>query len=277
MTMLFLAHTTHDAISAQTLRQALEAQGYTCWRAPGYATPATSTYPRIIEYGILGSAALVLLWNESAARDDEVTRQLVLAQRLHRPVVPVVVDQTPLPHTLRVSASVIGALSSYDTVAQLLTLLPAADSLDPLLTCAEQAARESISARKTAIELATGLLARNEHREEVLALLDYLARHDLITGVREKAQEALDAEAQKRLRPSDAPALPLQEDERHLFAATCSRCGHTSQFDKRRVCAAQGPILRHIGQTTDKKLDTLQLSCAYCTQSMLVQVDCDGY
>lgn len=276
MTMLFLAHTIHDTASAQTLRQALEVQGYTCWRAPGYATPATYTYPRIIEYGILGSAAVVLLWNESAARDDELTRQLVLAQRLHRAVVPIVVDQTPLPHTLRLPASVNGVVSSYDTIAQLLMLLPAADSSDPLLTCAEQAAQESISARKAAIDLATTLLARNAHREEVLALLDYLARHDLITGVREKAQEALDAEAQKQRRPPDTPALPALAEGRHLFTATCSRCGQTSQFDKRRVCAAQGPILRHLRQTRDAR-DTLQLSCMHCAQSMLVQVDCEGY
>lgn len=41
------------------------------------------------------------------------------------------------------------------------------------------------------------MLARNEHREEILALLEYLARHDLMTGVREKAQEALTADMQR--------------------------------------------------------------------------------
>jgi hypothetical protein len=206
-----------------------------------------------------------------------MTRHLLLAQRLHKPVVPVVLDQTALPHTLRVPGGVSGPVSSYDTVAQLLALLPAVDSLDQLLPCAEKAAQESISARKTAIDLATALLARNEHREEVLALLDYLARHDLITGVREKAQEALDAEEQKQHGPPATPLLLHPEDEHHIFSVTCSKCGQISHFDKRRVCAAQGPILRHIRQTTDKALDTLQLSCVHCAHSMLVLVDCKGY
>lgn len=278
MTTLFLAHTPHATASAQTLRQVLQAQGYTCWCPPGYATPAMHAYARIIEDGILGSAALVLLWDASAARDDQVTQHVLFAQRLCKPVIPVLLDQTALPTTLIVPASVAGPPASSATVAQLLALLPAARSADPLLICAEKAAQESISARKTAIELAAALLARNEHRAEVLALLAYLARHDLMAGVREKAQAALDAEAQRQAGPQAAPLLLHPEDARHIFPVTCNHCGQISYFDKRRVCSAQGTIiLRQARRSEKKELDTLELPCAHCPNSIVALVDCEGY
>lgn len=278
MTMLFLAYASHDSASSQTLCQALQTQGYTCWRAPGYATPDMSGYARIIEYGILGCAALVLLWDASAAQDERVTRAVLFAQRLRKAVIPVLLDQTALPNTLVVPATVAGPPASYDTVAQLLTLLPAAQSADPLLICAEKAAQESISARKTAIDLATALLARDEHREAVLALLEYLARHDLMTGVREQAQAALDAEAQRQQGPQAAPLLLRPEDSRHIFPATCNHCGQISYFDKRRVCSARGTIiLRQAKRSEEKELDTLELPCAHCSNSIFVLVDCEGY
>jgi hypothetical protein len=39
------------------------------------------------------------------------------------------------------------------------------------------------------------MLQRNEQRAAVLTLLAYLARHDPMIGVREPAQEVLDADA----------------------------------------------------------------------------------
>lgn len=130
MRTLFLSYTSSEVASAETLRQALEVQGYTCWRAPAYVTAAMYTYPRVIEYGILGSAALVPIWSASAAHDDWVTRHLLFARRLRKPVIPVVLDRTALPNTLIVPASVAGPVSNYDTVAQLLALLPAPQSPD---------------------------------------------------------------------------------------------------------------------------------------------------
>ncbi|HEY1350024.1 MAG TPA: toll/interleukin-1 receptor domain-containing protein [Ktedonobacteraceae bacterium] len=240
MTTLFLSHTPNDTAGAETLRQALEVQGYNCWRAPGYAAPGMYSYPRIIESGIVGCAALVLIWNAAAARDEWVIRHLLFAQRLRKAMLPVLLDQTALPNTLIVPATVAGSVASYDTIAQLLVLLPAPQNQDPLFICTQKAAQESISDRKTAIDLAGDLLARNEHREEVLALLEYLALHDLMSGVREKAQEALAADARQQQGPQAAPPLLRPEDSRHTFPVTCEQCKQISYFDKRRVCAAHG-------------------------------------
>jgi ribosomal protein L37E len=277
MTTLFLSHTPNDTACAETLRQALETQGYNCWRAPGYVTPTMYTYPRIVESGIVGSAALVLIWNAAAAHDEWVIRHLLFAQRLRKAMIPVLLDQTALPNTLIVPATVTGSVASYDTIAQLLALLPALQSADPLFACAEKAAQESISDRKTAIDLAGNLLARHEHREEALALLEYLARHDLMSGVREKAQEALAADTQQQQGPQAAPPLLRPEDSRHIFPVTCEQCGQISYFDKRRVCAAHGPVLRQARRIAEKELDTLELPCAHCPHRMLVLVDCEGY
>ena len=87
-----------------------------------------------------------------------------------------------------------------DIVIQLMQegLLPPPDSVDPLFALAQLAASSLLSERKAAIQQANAMLERNEQRPTVLALLGYLAQHDLITGVRDLAQEALDADARRR-------------------------------------------------------------------------------
>ena len=78
------------------------------------------------------------------------------------------------------------------------SLLPPPDSVDPLFTLAQLAASNLLSERKAAIQQASAMLERNEQHAAVLGLLTYLAQHDLMMGVRELAQEALDADARRR-------------------------------------------------------------------------------
>src|SRR5262249_12099661 len=87
-----------------------------------------------------------------------------------------------------------------DIVTQLMqeSLLPPPDSVDPLFTLAQLAASDLLSERKAAVQQANAMLERNEQRAAVLAILAYLAQHDLMIGVREQAKEALDADSNRR-------------------------------------------------------------------------------
>src|SRR5947208_5198414 len=114
------------------------------------------------------------------------------------------------------------------------------------------------------------MLQQNEYFEEVLALLEYLARHDLIMGVREKAQEVLDTH-NGIVAP---PAFP--SESRHIFGVRCEK-GHISYFDKRRVCNATRPELRGLLQRAGKELDELHLRCDTCGIEIVAHVDCEGY
>jgi hypothetical protein len=114
------------------------------------------------------------------------------------------------------------------------------------------------------------MLKRDEHREAVLALLEYLAHNDLMMGVRDKAQEVLDADAKKVSTPAFRP-----EESRHIIGVRCKN-GHITYFDKRRICSDEATVVRSV-QRAGLKLDERDLTCGQCGESIKVHVDCRGY
>ena len=215
MTSIFVSHTKGNADCAEQLRQELEAHGYTVWREPTSLTIESITYPRTIENVILGSAAVVLVWSSSAAQSEWVERHILSAQSLKKPNFPVILDGTSLPNTLVSVTPVTSQPPCTDAVASLMALpnFPTPQSTDPLIKLSEQAAHEFIRERKAAIDQGAEMLKRGEQREPVLALLEYLARNDIMMGVREKAQEVIDNDAKK----ITAPPLLHPGDSRHIF------------------------------------------------------------
>lgn len=265
MTMIFLSHASDDRACADQMRQGLEAAGYTVWREPDFPTPHDASYPYVIENRILGSAGVVVLWSSSAAQFGWVRRHLLIAQRFFKPLIPVRLDETSLPSTLLVE-SLSGEEPCSDVVAHLLPRLPAPGSTDPLLALGELATHQYIRVRKDAIDQAAAMLQRGEHREEVLAILEYLARNDLMNGVREKAQAVLTIATRQKTEFPPAPTRP--RNARHLFGVRCKN-GHITPFDRREVCSQRTEIMRG--------LDEVILTCATCGVEMAVDVDCEGY
>jgi len=263
MTNIFVSHTKENAECAEQIRQGLEAKGYAVWREPPSLTLESILYPRTIENVILGSVAIVLVWSSSAAQSEWVKWHTLFAQDLKKLVLPVVIDGTNLPNTLVVDTPIMSQASCIDAIVQLLQHLPSPQSTDPLILLIEQAAHEFIRVRKEAIDAAAEMLKRDEHQEEVLALLKYLASKDTITGVREKAQGVLDAGTKKAVTPQQP------SESRHNFSARC-RNGHATYFDKRRVCPPSGVVVR-------SGLDELRLKCGQCGEELTVHVDCKGY
>src|SRR5947209_4089361 len=177
MTTIFVSSTKEDAECAAQVRTGLEAQGYTVWREPPTLDPSSPTYPRVIETALLGSGAMVLIWSKDAAAAPEVGRLILFAQQLQKQVVPVVIDSSNLPNTLASVEHCTSQAPYTDVLPQLLPLLPTPNSKDALIVLSEQAANTAIGKRKEAIRVATAMLQRNEQREAVLAVLEYLARH----------------------------------------------------------------------------------------------------
>lgn len=226
-------------------------------------------YPRTIENVILGSAAVILVWSSSAAQSEWVERHILFAQGLKKLIVPVVIDGTDLPNIL-VSVEPITSNPPYtDVMEQLPIDFPQPGSADPLIKLSEQVAHEYIRERKAAIDQAAEMLQRGEHREVVLALLEYLAHNDLMMGVREKAQEVLDAYAKK----GAAPAF-RSDESRHIFGVRC-RNGHITYFDRRRICNDKVNVIRVMRAGVE--LDQRDLTCGECGAEMSVRVDCRGY
>ncbi len=272
MTTIFVSHAQADASCAETICRGLEAGGYAVFREPGYPGPGEASYPHMIENAILGSAALVLVWSSAASREAWVERHIHFAQRLHKLILPVALDGTPLPNTLIVEHVIPCQPPCDDAAAQLLPHLTQLDSIAPLIKLSEEAANDRILSRKEAIEQADGMLQRSEHRDEVLAILEYLAKNDLMMGGRDKAQEALEADS-KRAAPVLQPPYLKLGDPHDIFGARCKN-GHVTYFNKRRACSDRSGVVR---DRAGKQLNELHLKCGTCGDVMAVLIDCEGY
>ena len=277
MTTIFVSHAKEDTACAEAIRKGLETRGYSVWREPPPLSLKSLQYSRTMENALLGSAAIVVLWSSSAAGSEWVERHILLAQRLKKPLFPVILDGTDLPTTLIVDTIITSKPSCDDAIAQLLPHLPPAHSTDPLILLSEEAAHDSLismGTRKAAIDSAAQMLQRGEHREAVLALLEYIARRDPIMAVRDKAIAVLEADAKK---PAPPPPLLRPEDSRHIIGVRCKQCGHITYFDKRQICSAQSHVVRGREERAGAQLDTLDLPCEKCGHLMPTHVDCEGY
>jgi predicted RNA-binding Zn-ribbon protein involved in translation (DUF1610 family) len=266
MTTIFVLHTQEDAVYAKTIQQDLEEEGYTSVHAQSFPDPGA------VKNAILGSAAIVLVWSSSAAQSKQVKQEIRLAQQLKKLIVPLVFDGTTLPQTMVGVSSITSQTSGIDAVVQFLPQLPGPQSTDSLIRLYEQAAHEYIRERRAAIERAAEMLQRDEQREAVLAVLDYLAHYEPTMLLCEKAQEVL-ATAQGQTSPtSTVPPVYVHKEN-------CPNCGYVNVFDKREICKTDGIIVkRRLKWSGDKELDELTgYKCKKCGKALIVHVDCEGY
>jgi hypothetical protein len=239
---------------------------------------------------------VILVWSANAARSQWLQRFIAFAQRQQKQIVPVVVDGTSLPPTLLSVEQITSQAPYTDSVSQLVPLLPTPNSKDALLLLCEQAVSTSIGKRKDAVDTATAMLQRDEQREAVLALLDYLAHNDLMPVVREKAQKALaDAQQEATQLPPDmitaqnmitaqtlkvppktvqqqTAQLPLGMDPQHSIGLPCHICGCVNYFDKRVICKTVEIDLVHGGSHESNFVVTLHRLAhyTYVSRSLLI-------
>lgn len=273
MVGIFVAFALEDAVCAEEVRHGLEAKGYGVWREQEGVSIESILYPRTVENGIVGSAVLIVLWSMHAARSEEVEREMLFAQRLKKLALPVALDATELPATLVAVSPVAVQASCAEAVAQLLPLLPSPQSDDPLLAMLEKAAKSSllsVRARFAAIDQAQEMLRRGEHREELLALLEYLVANDAIERVRSRARDVLKVEVD-RAEPSASGGL-----SRHRIEVLCKKCGKLSYFNKYHVCGNE-QFVRVSRQSGGTDICQLDLTCEHCGADLKVTIDCGGY
>lgn len=213
MTNLFLLHATEDAVCAETLCVRLTAQGYRIWREPHSLQVSDIIYPHATENAILGSAVVLLLLSTYAAYSIEIARHLSFAMDLKKTIVPIILDKIDLPAMLQNFTPLVVESPCSDVVAQLMqqSLLPPPDSTDPLIKLAELAASDLLTKRKAAVQQASTMLQRNHQRAAVVAILAYLAQDDPMIGVREPAQEVLNADARRQQALQTSPLFPFQQ------------------------------------------------------------------
>jgi len=271
MTSIFLAQTSASASFAEHLRQELRCKGYTL---PEYPAIDSALAASRVERAIVGSAAVVLLWESSAASPLWQARHIDPAQRFRKPLFPLLLDATPLPDSLAALSTLSGQLPGGATAAALVSLsaFPPARAIDPLLLLYEQATDEnSIRLRRAAIEHAAALLVQDQHRDALLMLLTYLAEHDPATILRKEAGKVLQDDAQKR-----TPIPPFSPVEAALMIGGYCERGHLSYYNRRVVCQQYRNIAYGPGP---KHQDELIVPCRHqgCALPVVLHIDCGAY
>lgn len=100
---VFLSYSRADAERVQPLRDALRAMGYRVFFDVQSIDPGTP-WKRRLERAIRDCRTLVLCWSQQGRGSDYIAFEYSRAEALHKPVIPWLLDSTPLPAMLEVQA-----------------------------------------------------------------------------------------------------------------------------------------------------------------------------
>jgi hypothetical protein len=100
---VFLSYSRADTERVAPLRDALRHMGYHVFFDTQSIDPGEQWKTRL-ERSIQSSRTLVLCWSENTRGSDYITFEYSRAEALHKPVLPWLLDKTPLPAMLEVQA-----------------------------------------------------------------------------------------------------------------------------------------------------------------------------
>src|SRR5580698_7552932 len=88
---IFISYSSKDQDIAETIYQALEARGQSCWIACRDVHPGENFQEAIVR-AMRSAKVMLLVFTSNANNSDEIKKELVLAGRHHVTVVPVRVE-----------------------------------------------------------------------------------------------------------------------------------------------------------------------------------------
>ena len=98
---VFLSYSRADTARVQPLLDELRALGYSVFFDVQSIVPGEQWKPRL-ERSINASRTLVLCWSENTRNSEYITFEYSRAEALHKPILPWLLDKTPLPAMLEV-------------------------------------------------------------------------------------------------------------------------------------------------------------------------------
>ena len=275
MNQIFVTCAQNDIECVKQICNGLKMNGYSIWRDTLDVIQTSQVSRQEAEIGILGSIGVIAEWSPSAAQSEVLRQNLIFAQRLKKPILLVVLNQTELPKDLTHASFIQSTPPCTGIVRLLLQHLPSSGSPNPLdrlslnrlyERAAAECERKSVS--KKTIEDAKKLLT-GMYREESLALVEYIAQIDVRGGIKDETQTMLKNE------------LSSVEEPNYYFVATCPKnVKHHTTFDKRVVCAADSTVFAEhdvFQNNAESEIDSLILNCGICGAQMVVHIPCKGY
>src|SRR6266496_4534579 len=98
--LVFISHSAHDKIAADSVCAALEGAGMPCWIAPRDVQPGRS-FPGEITRAIRESQVMVLIYSGYSNTSPEVLREVELAVNAHVYIVQFRIEESALSDDLR--------------------------------------------------------------------------------------------------------------------------------------------------------------------------------
>lgn len=99
MPNVFISYASEQQAVAQQLEAELAAKGVNAWRDKT-RLHAGERWPKALGDAIADSEALILLWSAEAEQSDFVELEWNIAVAMNKPVMPCLLDENSLPHTL---------------------------------------------------------------------------------------------------------------------------------------------------------------------------------
>lgn len=192
---VFISHASADAVVVREIVARLEELGVPCWLAPRDIAPGAD-YATEIADAIRRSRAVVLLLSARSNDSEHCLRELELAVRAHRPIVPLRLDDTALHPGFEYRLSTTQWIDHREpgSLATLAARLQPAASAEP---AAEDAPRSALSWRRGVVR--HPLVGREDELARAQARLDEVltegsARFVLVGGESGLGKSALIAE-----------------------------------------------------------------------------------
>jgi len=110
---VFLSYARTNLAVAEQLEGQLTALGLNVWRDQEQLRTGTR-WPKVLGEAIAARDAFLLLWSADSAKSNFVELEWTTALALKKPILPVLIDQTPLPPSLAAynATSIIGKASA---------------------------------------------------------------------------------------------------------------------------------------------------------------------
>ena len=93
---VFISYQWSAQDDVTALRKRIEASGYSCWMDVGQLGAGDELFARIDD-GIRNACAVVVCITPKYVTSQWCTRELLLADLLHKPIIPVLLESTPWP------------------------------------------------------------------------------------------------------------------------------------------------------------------------------------
>ena len=109
---VFLSYSRTNLVTAEELEGQLTMLGLNVWRDQEQLRTG-ARWPKALGEAIAARDAFLLLWSADSAKSDFVELEWTTALALKKPILPVLIDQTPLPPSLAAynAASTRGSVS----------------------------------------------------------------------------------------------------------------------------------------------------------------------